>query len=275
MTEQYYRWNVDPTWENISAAYEEAYHASRATNAFMRYRHFRALLAFASTGIEAFFNQLMRARMENDGAEENTIYKKLRNTKFHDKIRTWPSCLCQGTVELNADAVDLFDLFQRYYDLRCGLIHPKDPDHSVYLALEALKPEEILEAMRNTLLRVYEAIPQSWPYWLLGWNFVGFDRSDSHPYLSNVAQFRHSLARLGFIDPADAWGVDRADAWARKWMSDRKGFEAVKSMLDGYPQDIEPWFEVIPGMGSPPRLCRRWWDHEFIVSTVPGSARHT
>ena len=272
MTVQHYRWNVDPVWENVSAAFEEAYHASQAGNAFMRYRHLRALLAFASTGIESFFNQLMRARMKSEGDEEEDIYKRLRHARFSEKVKEWPSQLCEKAIEM--DQVGLYDLFQEYYDLRCGLIHPKDSDHSVYLALEALDPNEIIEAIRKILLQVYEAIPQCWPYWLLGWNFVGFDHSVSHPYLSNVAQFRHSLARLGFIDTAEALDFDKANAWTSEHMSDRKGFDNLKSKLDGFPEDIEPWFEVIKGLESPPRLCRRWWDHEFIVSTVPSSTRH-
>lgn len=269
MNEEHYRWNVDPVWENLSSAFEEAYRAIEAHNNFMRFNHIRSLLYFASVGFEAFFNKLMRKKMSDQGESERAIIEKLKSVGLGRKINQWPSELCLLPVDIEPDISNLFDLFQDYHNLRHSLTHPKDIDHSIYLKLECIDPTQVIRAVQETLLRVHEAVQQAYPYWLLGWNFVGFNRDEAHPFLSNAAQFRHSLARMGLIDPADAWYCERAERWQQEWMADRQGFARLTSLLNGYPDDIEPWSEIIPGLGSPPRLCRRWWDHDYIMSTVP------
>jgi hypothetical protein len=268
MSGNHYRWNVDPVWENLSSVFEEAHYAREASNDYNRYKHIRSLLSFASTGLEAFFNQLIRKRMSERGESKTRISDVLR-MPLSKKINDWFLEEYQSNAELKPDASGLYALFEEYHKLRHGLTHPKDIDHSIYLNLDCLDPERVVRAVQETLLHVHEILQRSFPYWLTGWNFVGFNRDPAYPCLQNVAQFRHALAHMGLIESADAWEYNRANSWEQKWMSDHEGFYRLSSILATYPEDIGPWFEIIPGLGSPPRLCRKWWDRQYIMSTIP------
>lgn len=268
MTEKHYRWNVDPVWENLSSVFEEAYRAREAPNNFMRYKHIRSMLSFASTGLEAFFNRLIRNKM-GDRGESNSSISDAINMSLRKKINDWFIEEYQSPVNLESGTYELYGLFEEYHKLRHGLIHPKDIDHSIYLDLDQMEPERVVRVVQETLLRAHEIMQQTFPYWLVGWNFVGFNRDPAHPFLSNVAQFLHSLARMKLIDSADAWDYNRANNWEQKWMCDQEGFHRLSNLLGTYPEEIEPWIEFIPGLGSPPRLCHRWWDREYIISTIP------
>jgi hypothetical protein len=269
MSEGHYRWNVDPVWENLSSVFEESHHARQAPNDYMRYKHIRSLLSFASTGLEAFFNKLIRKRMGERGESKEKISDSLKKMSLRYKVNNWFSDEYQSVINIESDAYNLYILFEDYHKLRHGLTHPKDIDHSIYLDLDRIDAESVVRSVQMTLLRVHEIIQRPYPYWLLGWNFVGFNRDPAHPFLSNVAQFRHSLARMELINPADAWDYDRANEWEQRWMSDQEGFQRLSNLLGTYHEAIEPWIEFIPGLGSPPRLCRKWWDREYIISTTP------
>lgn len=193
----------------------------------------------------------------------------MRQMSLRKKVNDWFSEEYRSPVNLESDASNLYGLFEEYHKLRHGLIHPKDIDHSVYLDLDRLDPARVVRAVQETLLHVHEALRRKYPYWLLGWNFVGFNRDPAHPFLSNAAQFRQSLPRMKLIDSADAWDYNRANNWEQRWMYGQEGFHRLSNLLGTYPEEIEPWIEYIPGLGSPPRLCRKWWDREYIISTMP------
>ncbi len=266
MREGHYRWNVDPVWENLSSVFEEAHHAREAPNNYVRYKHIRSLLSFAAIGLEAFFNQLIRKRMSERG-ESNTKIKDFLNMSLRKKANDWLSNEYQCETEFATS--ELYGIFEEYHKLRQVITHPKDIDHSAYLELDRIDPECVVLSIQDTLLQVHETIQESYPYWLLRWNFVGFNRDPAQPFLSNVAQFRHSLARMKLINAADACDYSRANDWEQRWMFDQEGFRKLSSLLGTYPDEIEPWIELIPGLGSPPRICRKWWDREYIISTIP------
>lgn len=249
--------------------YEDAHRAREARHEVDRYKHLRSCLIFGSIALEAFINEQMRRHLESIDFPEEQIYKRLRKELLRTKINEWPAEFGSRALELESGHSELFGLFDDLYELRNGLIHPKDRDHSIYRRLDDLGPGEVVEAVSTTLVLIAGAIPRPFPYWVLGWNFVGFNFDDTHPVLLDVAQFRHSLARLGLIARNTAWLYDEANRWTEENMKSGAEFRGLKAQLDGLPIDIEPWFELIPGMGSPPRLTRRWWDHDLIISTSP------
>ncbi len=66
---------------------------------------------------------------------------------------------------------------------------------------------------------------------------------------------------MGFNVPASDY--DRAIDWENKNM---KGFLAFKRMHENYyckSPDIEPRHPVFD---SAPRLCKKWWDREYILA---------
>lgn len=269
MTTEHWRWNVNAAWENFGAMYEDAHHARKARHKLDRYKHLRSCLGFASIALEAFVNEHMRRHLEAVGTPETEIYKRLRFEEMKKKINEWPAEFGNGVLELDSVHSKLFELVDDFYKLRSNLVHPKDRDHSIYRQLDDLDPDNIVDAVRTTIVLIAVAIPKPFPYWTLGWNFVGFNLDDTHPVLLDVAEFRRSLARLGLISRNTALLYDEANRWTAENMTSVTSFRRLRAQLDALPGDIEPWFEVIPGMGSPPRLTRRWWDHEFIASTIP------
>ena len=248
---------------------EDAHRAIESRHEFERYRAIRSTLWFAEASLEAFVNAEMRIHLEREATSEAVIFKRLRHESFRDKINKWPSEIAGRQVDVDPAASGLFDLFDGYHSLRNALTHSKDRDHSIYARLDKVQPSEIVQSVATTLVLISTATRGTFPYWTLGWNFVGLDRDDTHPVLLGVDQFRHSLRRLELI-PTDApWLVDVGERWMIKNMSSLDAFQALKLRLDTLRIEIEPWFEIVPGRGCPPRLTRRWWDAEFILSTVP------
>lgn len=273
MNAERWRWNVNAAWENFCAMFEDAHLALEARHEFDRYKNLRSCLNFSSIAIEAFINEQMRRYLESIGTPEEEIYKRLRRERLKNKINNWPAEFGTRSLELDPGHSELFGLFDDLYDLRNALVHPKERDHTIYRRLDSLDPIELVEAVSTTIVWLAASIPIPFPYWTLGWNFVGFNFENTHPVLLDVAQFRHSLARFGLIGQNVAWLYEEANRWTEENMQSLADFQLLKSKLDSQTVDIEPWFELVPGMGSPPRLTRRWWDHKLIVSSTPPGHR--
>jgi hypothetical protein len=58
-SQEVWRWNVDPVWDNYSSMYLESALSLSATNTFEKYHHLRSSLLFGMASIEAFLNQEM------------------------------------------------------------------------------------------------------------------------------------------------------------------------------------------------------------------------
>ena len=263
MPEKHWRWNVNHAWESFSAMVEEAFYASQAPHTFERAKRIKSLLDFAGICLESFMNELMRKAMKGSGKSEKEIRTKLKSAGLATKIENWPHEVCSSPLAVTGRVLN------EQRTLRNRLIQPTEDDHSVYLALEQTNPTEVVDAVATMLVSICEARPCFYPYWLLGWNFVGFNHDPAHPFLSDSSQFVHALARMGFLPISSAFAVDESQEWQRSRMTSLVGYLGLKAQLDALPYDIEPWFEVIPGLGAPPRLCRRWWQRDFILSTVP------
>jgi hypothetical protein len=267
--QEHWRWNVNHAWENFSCMVEEAFHAGFSANTFERMKRMRSVLEFADVCLESFMNELMRGSMIEAGQSEKAIKDKLKSTGLPQKLNTWPSKLC-AKPQVVADTISkTVPILEQQRKLRNRLTHPTEKDHSVYLQLEQTRASDVVDSVGITLVSICEAKPCVYPYWLLGWNFVGFNHDAAQPYLSDSSQFVHALARMGFLPIANAFLADESENWQRSHMTNRAGFLRLKAELDALSYDIEPWFESIPGLGAPPRLCRRWWDRNLVLSTIP------
>jgi hypothetical protein len=268
--EQQWRGNVDPAWESFPSLCESASLAVASRNEFDRNKNLKAALLFSSIALEAFLNRLMRTHLEARQTPEKEIVATLVGPSLTTKLKTWPAKWC-ALPPTSSDSDELIASLDAYRALRNGITHPKERDHSIYATLERLDAKVLVTTVALTMVALCETRREQYPYWVLGWNFVGFNRDPAQPLLTDAAQFIHALARMGFLRPADALVVDTSRGWQNRWLSSRKGYSELAALLGAYSADIEPWFELIPGAGSPPRLCRRWWDRAFILSARPRS----
>lgn len=262
MTEEVWRWNVNPTWNHFCSMTREAHYADSATNTFDRNHHLMACLYFGIGALESFLNYQMREKLKTQGIQEQKIIKILRNAAFGEsknkdsKVLDWPKEICGSDFQL---PVKVNSLLIDYNLLRGEITHPKKKDHSLYRDLEEAKPGEFIEAVTDYIVTIYEAKKEPFPYWLLGWNFVGFNHDSTWPFLSGNDQFRHSLRALGIDVPA--WEYEAALRWEQEHMTSLKEFNLLFLALVQTGLEIEPKNLQFP---TKPRLCKRWWDKELI-----------
>jgi hypothetical protein len=254
-TEGVWRWNVDDVWQSFSSMYQEMSFANEATNNIARYHHLSACLLFGGCAIESFLNANIRIHLKQSEEPENKILRRLRYTALREKIESWPFEICEVTIYKG----DL-EVLLEFLDLRNEVTHRKRIDHSLYKELDEATPVKFVEAIQKAFVQLYHGQGTSFPYWLLGWNFVGFNRDQTHPLLINNQQFKHTLNHMGFKVPA--WECHSADAWEEENM---KGIEAFLRLKRDYYQkapNIEPKNKEFP---MAPRLCKRWWDKKLIL----------
>lgn len=250
-----WRWNVDDIWQSFSSMYQEMSFANEATNAIARYHHLSACLLFGGCAIESFLNTNMRGHLKKVEESENNIVRRLRYTALREKIESWPFEICEVRIDKQ-----YVEVLLEFLDLRNEVTHRKRLDHSLYKELDEVSPLKFLEAMQKTFVQLYCGLRISFPYWLLGWNFVGMNRDPTHPCLMNNQQFKHALNHMGFKVPA--WECNSANAWEQENM---KGIEAFLRLKNDYYErapDIEPKSKMFP---LAPRLCKRWWDKKLIL----------
>ncbi|PAU92649.1 hypothetical protein CK503_15685 [Aliifodinibius salipaludis] len=249
-------WNVDPTWENFSYLLEDQHRAKKVENAFLENKYKKSCLYFAGVSIESLLNKIMRTKLEDEGKSENKIYNTLRYEGFKGKLKKWPKKVFDSSLTLTDKESNLFDLFETFYEMRNTLTHPKHEDHSIYVDLEMTDVSEIKETVSKILLQLFILRDKIFPYWLLGWNFIGFNRDDNHPVILNNSQFLHALSRMGIINSQTAWSADHSDEWQIKNMSSYKSFLSLKKKLNSYPLNEEN-SENYEG----PILTKNWWEY--------------
>lgn len=262
MNNEHWRWNSNITWHYFSSMYHETHCALNANNDFMKYHHRRSALYYAVGTIESYLNSERRKFLENAGTEESQIQKQLKDTRLPDKRKKWPEEMYGSNFNLDDSIVQIFE---KYAKDRNEITHPKNRDHSIYAELDNMDDIALRDSVAKSLVSLHAAKNTPFPYWVLGWNFVGMNNNPAYPFEGNVHNgFLHSLQAMGYRVPASDYGS--AKTWVEANMTTLAGFENLKKVLDAYPHDIEPCSEWLP---MKPRLCRRWWDHQFILSTVP------
>ena len=251
-----WRWNVDDVWQSYSSMYQETSITSQSLNDIERYHHLSASLLFGGCALEAFLNARMRSYCKHLAVDENTVVKRLRYTALREKLEKWPYEFC-GVSIAETDVNRIGD----FLDLRNEVTHRKRRDHSLYKELDEANILVFVDALQCAMVTVYSGLGESFPYWLIGWNYVGMNGDETHPCLLSNQQFKHSLNRFGL--PVPAWDADAADAWERTNMTSLAGFMVLKEQVYSRCPDIEPRIEHFPQM---PRLCKRWWDRNLITS---------
>lgn len=249
-----WRWNVDDVWQSYSSMFQEAFFTLQSRNEIERYHHLSASLLFGGSAVEAFLNAKMRAQCKRNGVEEGKVLKRLRYTVLREKLEKWPAELCGAKIP-EPDANCIVD----FLDLRNEVTHRKRKDHSLYKELDDANVFVFVEALQRAMVTVYSGLGESFPYWLLGWNYVGMNGDETHPCVLNNQQFKHSLNSFGFNIPA--WEYDAANEWERVNMTTMEGFTILKTQVYSHCSDIEPRSERFPHR---PRLCKRWWDRSII-----------
>lgn len=228
--------------------YQEMSFANSAKNDISRYHHLSACLLFGGCAIESFSNTNMRQHLKQSELQEDKILHRLRYTSLREKIESWPTEICGVKIE----GGDISVLLQ-FLDLRNEVTHRKRVDHSLYKELDQTSPILFVEAIQRSFVALYEGQHKSFPYWLLGWNFVGMNRDDTHPSLSSNQQFKHALNHMGFKVPA--WDANATDVWEEVNMRGIKAFLRLKEDYYLRAPDIEPKNKKFP---FAPRLCKRW-----------------
>lgn len=226
----------------------------------MRCHAVRSCTYFAVASIEALLNQQMRRHLEGEGVPESEIFKRLRRTTLNRKREEWPTEICGKSVSFG---VEVSEIFETYKTLRDEITHPKRRDHSIYVELEQADPLQLADAVSRAIVRLREGQGAPFPYWVLGWNYVGLNADPAHPFQSNnMNGFVWSLRNMGY-------NVNVGDVnWDKHNMVSIAHYEALKSALGKYHSDIEPYNPIFP---QKPRLTRRWWDREFIYADLHAS----
>lgn len=249
-----WRWNVDDIWQSYSSMFQESFLSEKAAYDITRYHHLTASLLFGGCAIESFMNTNRRKFLEENEADDKKIHRELRYTPLRKKMEDWPHEICGVKFETND-----IEIISEFLDLRNEVTHRKRRDHSLYKELDEASPSIFLQAVQNAFVKFYSGQETSFPYWLLGWNFVGMNGDEAHPCLINNQQFKHALQHMGFKVPA--FDYYAAEAWEKENMKGIAAFRRLK--IDFY--DNAPIIEPRnPSFPMAPRLCKHWWDRDLI-----------
>lgn len=255
MNSEYWRFNSNIVWHYYSSAFYESALAAESSNSFQKYHHLRACTYFSVCCFEAFLNGMMREKLTQDGLDEKGILQKLRGVNLEKKIRNWPSHICCKPVVIPDHIIVTFKDFQQ---IRNEVTHAKNRDHSIYADLDRMEPALIVDAVARLIVITLSAKSRPFPYWLLGWNYVGLNGNPAHPFEgNNLNGFVHSLRNLGI--QFNNYGSDVV--WEEKAMTTMKGYNELKDILSQIATDIEPHDIRFP---QKPKLTRRWWDVSVV-----------
>ncbi|OEU70737.1 MAG: hypothetical protein BA863_14725 [Desulfovibrio sp. S3730MH75] len=258
-----WRWNVNPVWERHCSMLQEAVLTKESKDDFSRNHHLRACLYFGIGTLEAFLNQQMREILTQEGWSEDKIYKEIRYGKFEEKRKTWIARICGKEVSLPEEYSEVILEFNL---IRGDITHPKDRDHAIYPQLENCDYMRFIEVITKSIVFIHENQQEVFPYWLLGWNYVGFNHDSAWPNLRSNSEFLFSLRNMGYSFQCSPSMADYSDKWQNVNMVSLDGYKKLKRILEDYAEDIEPQCTTI---GHPPRLTRRWWDRRFILENTP------
>lgn len=260
-SEGYWRWLVDPMWHHCASMYHEAYLSGYAENNYQRYHHLRACLYFAIGMVEAFLNKEQTALLEKEGLEEEQVIKKLKGSFYEKTLWLFPEGVPDSLHDTWQDLLAL-------NDIRAEITHPRRKDHAIYRELDSACAYAITEKATEFIVGALEQQNKPFPYWMLGWNFVGVNDDNTEPFPNNNAQFKFALRAMGYDVPASDYY--RAETWEKENMMSLDGFRKLRNIFDLHQEDIQPAIEYFKGLPTP-RLTRRWWDKEFLFSVQEGN----
>lgn len=252
--QQIWRWNVDDTWLSFSSMFQEACISSSINDESLKYHHQTAAILFGVCSVESFMNKAIRKKMTVSETNEDVIIKTLKNLRLKDKLIVWPE-----KINIQQIPKEHLDIFFEFFYLRHEITHRKRVDHSLYKELEETNIGSLVKSIQYILVHLYCNTEDTFPYWLLGWNYVGINFDKTKLCLINNQQFHYSLQRFGFNVPAASYY--HTLEWDKQFMSSINGFSILKDNVHDKCPDIEPQHPVFP---KAPRLTKRWWDKIFL-----------
>lgn len=254
MDQNHWIWNVNAVWENFSSLCQELDYAQSAKNEFFKYHYTKTSLFFAVGTIESFLNQTMRQHMTSAFEAEEKIFNRMK-APLGKKLEKWPLELCGTSISLTNE---LKEILEDYKDVRNEVTHPKNKDHSIYKRIDEMDTKSLKTLIAEYIISILEARNEPFPYWLLGWNFIGLNGDFNYPCLQDNYQFLWSLRSMGFDIPVG--DCAKMDDWIKQNMSTIDGFrEALKVMNTIACESKSVNFP------SKPRLCKKWWDEQHII----------
>lgn len=262
MASEVWRWNSDITWHYHSSMVYAAYCTRTASIKHLKYHHARTFAYFAIGVFESVFSKEIRLHLESKKTEEDVIFKKLKHVDFKDLQAKWPVQMYGQGCEFSEE---FFDSISKLKAIRNEITHPKRRDHSVFPELDtiACDIDDLATHISVAVAQIAEWRNVPFDYWLTGWNYVGMSGDFAEPSTgTNGNDFVHSLKALGFSHTVcDNLPVGE---WERVLMTSVEKFKKLKATLDKCRHDIEPCVER---HSQRPRLCRRWWDKEYILGS--------
>lgn len=91
-----------------------------------------------------------------------------------------------------------YKIYEYYKEIRTEVTHPERRDQLIYDYLTMLDPSEFVDCVQYIFVKSCEIQNKCFQYWMLGWNYVGYNFNVNEPYLSNnLNGFFWSINRLG------------------------------------------------------------------------------
>ncbi len=258
-------WLIYPTWQNFSFLFREVTIAEEEKTEFLRYQHLTSSLYYAINFVESLLNEKYRARLESERMGEDEIVFILRRGSsaakprerryFDDKFSDWPSLICGREIKVSDD---LKWVLSDFNEVRGHLTHPKSRGYEIYEKLEKVNGRELLEAVAEYAITVFNGLGEKYPYWLFGWNYLNVAGRSAGITRINNLQFLHSLDYLGL--PTHAFDAPVANEWENANMTSFSGYKQISKFLVSC-RECEPFNPQFPFR---PRLVKKWWDAEVF-----------
>ena len=262
-------WNLNPVFKNYCSMYREATESDRAPHEESMLHHVTSSVYFSIACIEAFLNQLKTEELRRDGAKDEEILRLVKNSKFNQKLENWPKEAI-GSDESLKYPTDVIKYIKIFHNVRCGLIHPKLTQTEEYKSLEVLTGSKIIEVTATFLAEVWSKKGDSFPYWLLGWNFVNPREHSQEIITLQNEQFLFSLSALDIPVPL---GFSPSKQWIQTNMKGAKCWKQLhKTMRNKTYCEKQLAVNGDLFFSMKPRLCKEWWvtKHVEVCGTPSG-----
>ena len=254
-TSRRWRWNVDPAWTHFSTMIQENHFFTESKTEFERHRASRACIYFGVAAVEAFHNQKLRLLMQGMGHDENAIIEIIASPRKKNVKRTMLESSPFGSIFSDKE----YEKFREYKKIRNEITHPSRPDQLIFDYLEIVDTKELTAIVKYILVKTCELQDEEFKYWMLGWNYVGFNNCEIELSLNdNLQSFYWSLKYMNLVGFTNF----QQELFLKKCMIGHEAFAKLQAALDEYPFEIEPKHPVF----SAPRLTRCWWDHAILDS---------
>lgn len=237
--EHEYRWNVDTTWHLYSFMIQEYEQMKESETQFEIYHHKMASLYFGFGAIESFLN-----------TETMIIRTKEGNNKKSKPCDELIKELSGWSIETS-----LFEKMKYLKEIRNEITHSKRKDQLLYGYIDNYDIDELVNIVQDIIVTIKENQNKPFPYWLIGWNYIGFNFNGKELCLcNNLNSFYYSCINIGFSP------MPPQSMFEKKIMGSYESFLKLKYAFNSSNLIIEPK----DPMFDAPRLTRRWWDKDIL-----------